>query len=501
MSNEMQMQRIGLTLIGVLCFGFIFDSSIGGGVILRFLAVGIPLDLFFVSLVFSTILFSFIWLGFRFYRQLSLTSFFLISGVSSFLFIGTIFIAQETLNTRVFLWLVIPSFNFTSIFLFTEGTKALSRISFYRKRGLLTAIAAIISLTVGAISIYLGVEQVEFQGIRITTIIVLAFTLSFVPVFIYLTNQGWTAFEQHGIDFLGERNHISFNFEKVPKIRNSVLASALFLMGSGMAHGVLVQNSIGTQETSRALAYLFTIPFLLLLGFLSDKTGRTIIIVGAITLNTTSQILSYFHGNPQLVASFEIAGYYAILLFITLKLSDEISPSRWHLMGISWALILIIDYLGGLLAISFPFTATNLSVISIFLMLIALVTALRTPDPFFNRERVQGYMVLEKDEVLQEKGVDENIRREIKKILPTISVENPKPIELEKGVKVALSKSGDFTAVAFLNFHDEEVLRNLKEFADRVEEENMDTLLQDLVKSFMDLKIDVDGVDVKFMEL
>ena len=501
MHDEDPMQRMQWTVVGIACFTFVFDAAIGGGVLLRFLILGVPLDLLFISLVVSSLFFSVAWLGLRLYKQLSQASFFSIGGVLTILFLVAILIAQQTLSPIVFLWVVIPIFNFVSFFLFSEATKALSRVSFYRRRGQLVAVATSISLVVGAVSIYLGVEQIGYREIRVVTLVVLAFTLSFFPIFIFFANHGWNSFEHLGIEFLGMRKNLSVIFLETPSIRNAILASALFLMGSGIAHGVLVKNVVGTQETSRALAYVFTIPFLLILGILSDRVGRTIIIVGAITLNTTSQVLSYFQGTPQLIASFEIAGYYAILQYIVLKLSDEVSPARWNIVGVAWGTIFAVDFLGGLISVSFPFTATDLSIISITLMLIALVLALRTPDPFFTPEQVQGYMVLEKDSILDEKGVDESIRQQIKKILPTISEDNPKPVELEEGMRAAFSKKGDYTAVAFLNIHNEEILKNLKEFAERIGEENADTLLRDLIQEFMDLTIDVDGLDVKFMEL
>ncbi len=503
MSFQAEKSKIQFALLGFSLMAFLIDASIGGGAILRFLAIGIDIRWFFLSLFISSLLFIFLWTHFLNETDKNLRSFqrffiiFLLSTIS--LFITTAYLG----NQIAFLVFVTPTFNILSFFLFAITTKELSRSAALHNRGLIVGIGAAMALAISAMIIYVSIEgTLSTSKISIQVISITAITLVTLPIVLQLLIQGWPSLIKYGIIPSEKRALSQFaTIRKEKNIRNTIIASALFLAGSGIAHGVLIQNSVGILNTSRAFAYLFALPIIGIFGFLSDKVSRYVILIGAITLNSISQILSYIGGQPQMIVSFEISGYYCIILFTILKLSDETIPRHWALIGTSWGIIYAVDFLGAIISILFPLSPETLSIISLIFMSIAIIFAYNTSNILKKDFEVKGFIFLKDDEIINELGIhEEQIKRKIKELIPIIEEDKPTQINIADGIKAAIEKKGRYTAVTLMNLHNLEIMESLMEFAEKIQKEEPKDVIESMVSQYMNIHKE-DGVDLKFMEL
>ncbi len=202
-----------------------------------------------------------------------------------------------------------------------------------------------------------------------------------------------------------------------------------------------------------------------------------------------------------MIVSFEISGYYCIILFTILKLSDETIPRHWALIGTSWGIIYAVDFLGAIISILFPLSPETLSIISLIFMSIAIIFAYNTSNILKKDFEVKGFIFLKDDEIINELGIhEEQIKRKIKELIPIIEEDKPTQINIADGIKAAIEKKGRYTAVTLMNLHNLEIMESLMEFAEKIQKEEPKDVIESMVSQYMNIHKE-DGVDLKFMEL
>lgn len=498
-SDSGELERIGfnrilLAISGLSVLTFLGDGALGGGVLLSGLSLGIDIRYFFLSLLISAVVFIFFWfaLSEKFRGDPYFSN--LISWTLTLIFIGFVLLSFLLKSGEIFLILAVPAFNLLLFSLFSFTTRAISKTAMYPQRGMHVAAGSSLGLLLSAIAISLG-NQSEGSS----PYIIIGVTLAFAILPFWLVLIGWLPLKNKGIRYIGDSE------KSVKRLASksfwfAIISSSLFLIGSGVAHSVLLMEVSDIGETNRAIAYLFTIPLIFILTAISDKVGRYALLIGAVSMNSVSQILAYSNSHAQLVSAFEISGYYLALVFTMLKISEELTPRNWKLYGLAWGVIFAADFIGALISTYLNFPPLASTLFSLTMMVVSVIVIFFTPKYLESDLQIRGILVLEDNKVVKNEGVN---MEEIADLLPKESIsEGAAHIELETGQKLVMQKHGKYTTAALVNLHSIDMVKKLQNFANEISKiEGTEDITSLLISDIFGKIGDDEGSDVKFMEM
>ncbi len=484
--------RILLAVSGLSILSLLTDGALGGGIILDGFSLGLDFMSFFVSLLISSVIFIIFWvlISKRFRDSLRFSN--SVTWVITVVFLLSASFAFSLNSKEIFLIVTIPFFNLLSFSLFSFTTRAISKTAMYPQRGVYTSVGAVIGLALSAIIL-------SISGItgRLRSYSIMAMTLALALIPIWLIIKGWYPLRDKGVRYIGTDQEDILRLSS-KSLKLAVASSSLFLIGSGAAHGAILQTVVGIAETNREVSYLFAIPFILVISYISDKVGRYALLIGAVSMNSVSQIIAYSGGDAQLVAAFEITGYYLAIVFMLMKISEELGPRNWKLYGIAWGTIFTADFVGAILTSSLFNDPLESTIFSLTMMILAVVLIFFTPRYLESDIKVKGVLVLEDKNVVTKKGKNMD---DIRELLTKNDIGGAEHIELEDGKKVVVSKHGKYTSAAIVNLHSISLVEKLQRFAREISkvEENED-IVDSLITDIFGKVEDDEGADVKYME-
>ena len=473
-------------LVGILIYlTIIFDSLLGGVVFLNIMKNS-KINIFLL-LIISNILYGAYYYYFAVYFKPRFhTWYFTMVGIITLLFITFFYVLLQTTFTipLILYFILVFLFTFSSTSLLAFSTTLLSESIEEYKRGAVTGTWSAIALLIAGLSELEIVEKIPTKN----SLIMLT-SLGFITYVIIsaLFLHYWTRTHRKTIDRLQTnlpRKAISFRDRWVVY---AIVTTSIFIFASGMIYSILLKTQPLYITSYRGYGFMIASPFLFIINKYSDKVGRHVILFIASITSLFSVIVGTIFNRPVACIALELMGYYLIISFFMLQITDLYPQKLYAYAGALWAIVYTTDLLGAYFAeMLIPWIEiTGVFILASFILVLSIIFSSLIPNFFLKESILRAILIINEDGmVLYREGHiktdNKNMELEdelygallfaIKNFANQLTGKNViNRIQLDKDTLAILGKEETSVVVIFVDHYSERIEEKFSEFIKRVE--------------------------------
>ena len=471
-------------LVGILIYLAILMDAIIGGVVFLNIIITAPIQNLFVLLIISNIIYG----AYYYYIAVVLKPDFkiwyiMLSTIVTINFVNILYILYQPSNQQTHLFFyfsLIFFFTFSSNSLLAFATTLLSESIVEYKRGSVVGIWIGIALAIAGISELKIVKDVASRdNLIVLTIFGFLTFLLIASLFLHY----WTKTHRTEINRLETKIPRKAVSMRDRWVLYAITTTSMFLFASGMIYSILLRIEKFYTTEYRGYGFLIAAPILFVCSKMSDKIGRHSILFLASTATLFSVIAGNIFRQTLISVILEITGYYMIISFFMLQITDLYPQKLIEYSGTLWAILYAIDLGGALIAdifISF-INIEGVFIIASFILIISIMVSSLIPNFVLKETTVKSLLLINEDgmilykigEIEPTKNGEEPVEEElygallfaIKNFADQLTKKSTlNRIQFDKDKLAILGKRKPLVAVIFVDHYSERIEEKFEEF-------------------------------------